>query len=100
MFFLQRKSNAKRMYATFVHSKSNNDGFKQEGITFPSGESQIRLMKGFYEDIKMDPSTIDYIEAHATGTKVQLILINFQPRLFATFFHGGFINKNLSLSLK
>lgn len=58
------------MYATLVHSKSNNDGFKNEGITYPSGENQIKLLKGFYEDIKMDPSTIDYVEAHATGTRV------------------------------
>lgn len=72
MIFLQKKVDAKRMYATLIHCKSNNDGFKKEGQTHPSGESHMRLMKEFYEDIKMDPSTVHYMEMHATGTRVQL----------------------------
>lgn len=70
VIFLQKKSDAVRSYADLVYSKTNNDGFKKEGIVFPSGESQYRLMKGFYEDLKMDPSIVNYVEAHSTGTVV------------------------------
>jgi len=30
--YLQKKDSAKRIYATVVHSKTNSDGFKDEGI--------------------------------------------------------------------
>jgi len=29
--YLQKKESAKRVYATVVHSKSNSDGYKEEG---------------------------------------------------------------------
>lgn len=31
---------------------------------------QEKLLNQFYEDIKLDPSTITYVEAHSTGTAV------------------------------
>ena len=31
---------------------------------------QVRLLKEFYEDLQMDPSVMDYVESHSTGTKV------------------------------
>lgn len=31
---------------------------------------QIKLLREFYDDLRMDPSTIDYVEAHSTGTLV------------------------------
>ena len=33
---LQRSQHARRVYATVVHSKANTDGFKDQGITYPS----------------------------------------------------------------
>jgi len=30
--YLQKKESANRVYATVVHSKSNSDGYKEEGI--------------------------------------------------------------------
>ena len=68
--FLQRAADARRIYANFVYSKTNNDGFKKEAITYPSGKMQIKLLKEFYEDLRMDPSKIDFVEAHSTGTVV------------------------------
>lgn len=68
--FLQKAKDAKRVYAELVYSKTNNDGYKKEAITYPSGQMQIRLLREFYDDLKMDPSQLDYVEAHSTGTKV------------------------------
>lgn len=68
--YLQRKQFAKRIYANLLYSKTNCDGYKEEGITYPSGNVQMKLLKEFYTDINFDPSKIDYIEAHATGTVV------------------------------
>uniref|UniRef100_A0AC35U6Z3 Carrier domain-containing protein n=1 Tax=Rhabditophanes sp. KR3021 TaxID=114890 RepID=A0AC35U6Z3_9BILA len=68
--FLQRSSNAKRIYATIVHAKSNTDGYKEQGITFPSGERQANLLEEVYREADVDPNTVTYVETHGTGTKV------------------------------
>jgi fatty acid synthase, animal type len=68
--FLQKNADAKRVYANVVYSKTDNDGYKKESITYPSGAMQIKLLREFYDDLKTDASTIDYVEAHSTGTKV------------------------------
>lgn len=65
---LERKDLAKRIYATILHSKSGSDGFKEEGITFPSQESQRRLAQETYDEIGLNPDDIGYIESHVTGT--------------------------------
>lgn len=67
---LQRKSAAKRIYYTVVHAKSNTDGYKEQGITFPSGERQATLLEEVYNEASIDPNTVTYVEAHGTGTKV------------------------------
>lgn len=68
--FLQKARDAKRVYAQLVYSKTNCDGYKTEGITYPSGKVQQRLLSEFYDDIKIDPSSLAYMEAHSTGTVV------------------------------
>lgn len=70
VMYLQRKRDAKRIYANLVYSKVNCDGFKPEGITYPSREMQQTLLTEFYDDLQLDPKTIPYVEAHATGTVV------------------------------
>ncbi|KAG4069737.1 hypothetical protein HA402_003178 [Bradysia odoriphaga] len=70
VFLLQKAKAAKRIYSTVVYSKTNCDGYKPEGITYPSGKMQEKLLTEFYEDIQMDPSSISYLEAHCTGTVV------------------------------
>lgn len=70
VMYLQRKKDAKRIYANVIYSKVNCDGFKVEGITYPSGTMQRTLLTEFYDDIQMDPSSLTYIEAHSTGTFV------------------------------
>ena len=76
--FLQRKSNAKRIYATVLSTGVNIDGNKRMGMFFPSAESQEELMVQVYEEANVDPLEVNYFEAHATGTKVMpLIKPNF-----------------------
>ncbi|XP_033100036.1 fatty acid synthase-like [Anneissia japonica] len=67
---LTKQSVAKRSYATVVHSGTNTDGFKDQGITFPSGLMQKQLLEKIYTEAKVDPKDVTYVEAHGTGTKV------------------------------
>lgn len=68
--FLQKRKDARRVYADIVHILGNNDGYKVQGPNGPSNEIQAQLFKKIYSDVHIDPSTVDYIEAHATGTLV------------------------------
>lgn len=68
--FLQKAKTAKRIYANVVYSNTNCDGYKPEGITYPSGKMQEQLLSDFYNDLSLDPTTISYVEAHGTGTRV------------------------------
>ncbi|XP_055308879.1 fatty acid synthase-like, partial [Sitodiplosis mosellana] len=70
MMYLQRTKDAKRIYANVIYSKANCDGYKIEGITYPSGEMQEALLAEFYDDLQLDPTTVGYVEAHSTGTFV------------------------------
>lgn len=70
MLFLQKARDAKRIYSSVLYSKTNCDGYKTEGITYPSGLMQNKLLSEFYEDIGLDPSHLAYVEAHSTGTVV------------------------------
>ncbi|XP_001605700.1 fatty acid synthase [Nasonia vitripennis] len=68
--FLQKAKDAKRVYATFVHGKTNCDGFKEQGITFPSSHMQSILLDEFYQECGVPRSKVSYVEAHGTGTRV------------------------------
>ncbi|KAK2585487.1 hypothetical protein KPH14_010141 [Odynerus spinipes] len=68
--FLQKAKNAKRIYATVVHGKINCDGYKEQGITYPSSKMQRTLYEEFYEECGIPKTCLAYMEAHGTGTKV------------------------------
>ncbi|KAK8766020.1 hypothetical protein V5799_007201 [Amblyomma americanum] len=70
VFFVQRTSEARRIYAKITHIKSLSDGYTSEGITFPSKKAQERLLRDVYEEAHVDPRKVDYVEAHGTGTQV------------------------------
>jgi fatty acid synthase len=53
-----------------VHAKSNTDGYKEQGITFPLGERQAVLLEEVYREASVDPNLVKYVETHGTGTKV------------------------------
>ncbi|XP_050457757.1 fatty acid synthase-like isoform X2 [Cataglyphis hispanica] len=68
--YLQKARRAKRFYATVVYAKTNCDGYKEQGITFPSSEMQAALLQEFYDECGVSPSCLAFMEAHGTGTKV------------------------------
>lgn len=70
VIFLQKAKVAKRLYSTVLYSKTNCDGYKTEGITYPSGSMQQKLLSEFYEEVGVDPAELAYVEAHSTGTVV------------------------------
>ncbi|KAG5316385.1 FAS synthase, partial [Acromyrmex insinuator] len=70
VIYLQKAKNAKRIYATVVYGKTNCDGYKQQGITFPSSSMQATLLEECYKDCNILLNDVFYIECHGTGTKV------------------------------
>ena len=52
-----------------VHSAVNSDG-RNSGLTVPSAAAQASLLTNAYRHAGIEPSEIDYIEAHGTGTAV------------------------------
>uniref|UniRef100_A0A8C4V030 Fatty acid synthase n=1 Tax=Falco tinnunculus TaxID=100819 RepID=A0A8C4V030_FALTI len=74
VILLTKRSMAKRIYATIVNAGSNTDGFKEQGVTFPSGEMQQKLVRSLYKECGINPAEVEYVEAHGTGTKVILSL--------------------------
>ncbi|KAL3270572.1 hypothetical protein HHI36_021109 [Cryptolaemus montrouzieri] len=68
--FLQKAKDAKRIYSTVVHAKTNCDGFTEQGITYPSGDMQKKLLHDFYRECGIAPSSLSFLEAHGTGTIV------------------------------
>lgn len=68
--FMQRASDSKRIYSSILNVRTNTDGAKDQGITYPNGEMQNRLIRETYEEIGLNPADVVYVEAHGTGTKV------------------------------
>jgi acyl transferase domain-containing protein/acyl carrier protein len=58
-----------RIYGVIKGSAVNQDG-KTNGMTAPSMEAQAALEREVYAAARINPDTIDYIEAHGTGTKL------------------------------
>lgn len=67
---LQRASDSRRIYASVLNVRVNTDGYKDQGVTYPNGQIQKRLIKETYEEINLNPADVVYVEAHGTGTKV------------------------------
>jgi fatty acid synthase len=66
--FLQRTKNARRVYAQIINTKANSDGFKKQGINFPSKIAQKQLLDEIYDESGVHPSKLGFLEAHGTGT--------------------------------
>ncbi|KAK5608585.1 hypothetical protein CRENBAI_023538 [Crenichthys baileyi] len=67
---LTKLSATKRVYATIISAGNNTDGYKEQGVTFPSGDIQQSLVRFLYQEANISPAQVEYIEAHGTGTKV------------------------------
>ncbi|KAL9601094.1 MAG: hypothetical protein Q9179_002982 [Wetmoreana sp. 5 TL-2023] len=53
--------------AVIKGTRLNQDG-RTQGITLPSTRAQIQNMSTLYQELAIDPSTVQYFEAHGTGT--------------------------------
>ena len=63
-------ADGQKIYAVIRSSAINQDGHLSPSLTMPSSEAQINLFKTACEKANIDPKTVFYAEAHATGTKV------------------------------
>ncbi|WP_072988698.1 non-ribosomal peptide synthetase [Clostridium cavendishii] len=61
------KEDNDNIYAIIKGSSANNDG-TTSSITAPSSISQAEVIQSCWEDARVDPETISYIETHGTGT--------------------------------
>ncbi|KAL5284794.1 hypothetical protein ACFFRR_006855 [Megaselia abdita] len=68
--FVQKKENARRVYSEILFSQVNNDGYKDHGITRPSSNVQVGMLRKALEATKIHPNDVGYAETHGTGTLV------------------------------
>ena len=66
---LTERRNARRAYLQVRNSRSSFDGYKPEGITYPSGAAQRELIQSTFTEAGVDPADVFYVEAHGTGTQ-------------------------------
>ncbi len=57
------------IYAVIRTTAVNQDG-RSEGLTVPSGDAQMALMRAAMAQAAVAPHELHYIEAHGTGTPV------------------------------
>ena len=73
LFVLKRLEDAQkdgnRIYAVIKGVGSSSDG-KSQSIYAPRAKGQAKALKMAYDEAGIDPSTVELIEAHGTGTKV------------------------------
>ncbi|GGG90890.1 type I polyketide synthase [Paenibacillus radicis (ex Gao et al. 2016)] len=81
----QALADGDQIYAVIKGSATNHDG-NSIGITAPNAKAQEELIVAAWEDAKVEPETITYIEAHGTGTKLgDPIEIEGMKRAFGRF---------------
>src|SRR5580693_4078868 len=71
MLVLKRVDDARRdgdqILAVIAGSAINHDG-RSNGLIAPNQDAQAEVLRRAYKDAGIDPRTVDYIEAHGTGT--------------------------------
>ncbi len=71
MLVLKRLSDARRdgdeILAVIAGSAVNHDG-RSNGMLAPNPDAQADVLRKAYRDAGVNPRTVDYIEAHGTGT--------------------------------
>jgi polyketide synthase 13 len=71
MLVLKRVDDARRdgdqILAVIAGSAVNHDG-RSNGLIAPNPDAQAEVLRRAYKDAGINPRTVDYIEAHGTGT--------------------------------
>ncbi len=71
MLVLKRVDDARRdgdqILAVIAGSAVNHDG-RSNGLIAPNQDAQAEVLRRAYKDAGIDPRSVDYIEAHGTGT--------------------------------
>ncbi len=71
MLVLKRVADARRdgddILAVIAGSAINHDG-RSNGLLAPNPDAQAEVLRKAYKNAGIDPRTVDYIEAHGTGT--------------------------------
>src|SRR5580693_636420 len=71
MLVLKRVDDARRdgdqILAVIAGTAVNHDG-RSNGLIAPNQDAQAEVLRRAYKDAGIDPRTVDYIEAHGTGT--------------------------------
>ncbi|MEO8815221.1 MAG: polyketide synthase Pks13, partial [Mycobacterium sp.] len=71
LLVLKRVDDARRdgdqILAVIAGSAINHDG-RSNGLLAPNPDAQAAVLRKAYKDAGIDPRTVDYIEAHGTGT--------------------------------
>ena len=71
MLVLKRVADARRdgdeILAVIAGSAVNHDG-RSNGLLAPNPDAQAEVLRKAYKNAGIDPRTVDYIEAHGTGT--------------------------------
>ncbi len=71
LLVLKRVEDARRdgdtILAIIAGSAVNHDG-RSNGLLAPNPDAQAEVLRRAYKDAGIDPRTVDYIEAHGTGT--------------------------------
>lgn len=66
----QAEADGNQIHAVIRASGVNTDGARKSGITIPSREGQIELMRTVLAQSGLQAADVDFIEAHGTGTPV------------------------------
>jgi len=58
------------IYGVIKGTAVNSDGHTPAGFTVPDKDAQINMLRSAYDDAKINPSNVAYVEAHGPGTPV------------------------------
>ncbi|KAJ8963394.1 hypothetical protein NQ318_018872, partial [Aromia moschata] len=83
---LQKKTQARRIYATIAGVGCNVDGYREDGLLHPSSQMQLALLRDVYRRFSIDPEDVTYVDCHGTGTLVGDIE---ECEALAEFFSNG-----------
>nr|CAD7197600.1 unnamed protein product [Timema douglasi] len=72
VLYLQKARDAKRIYATVVHSDKEFFGDRKAGLVRPLDDPLISLLTRFYDKCGIDPSEIVFLEANGCGVKTRI----------------------------